>query len=98
MVGGFQQVVLISIAAFDGNADAAAIRTEVERRLGRNVASGAVHITLQRLEQMKLIASEALPYGRRADGRGPRKYRVTPEGREALKDAKSEVERIWDGY
>jgi DNA-binding PadR family transcriptional regulator len=97
VVGGFQQVVLIGIAAFDGNADAAAIRTEVERRLGRSVASGAVHITLQRLEQMELIVSEALPYGRRSDGRGPRQYRITSLGVRKLEDAKSEVDRIWEG-
>ena len=97
-MGGFQQAVLLSIAFSGGDADAAAIRTEVERRLGRSVASGAVHVTLQRLEQMELIVSEALPYGRRADGRGPRKYRVTGLGRRRLEDAKSEVDRIWDGF
>jgi DNA-binding PadR family transcriptional regulator len=91
LIGGFQQAVLISVAALGGDADAAAVRAEVERRLGRACTSGAVHITLQRLEQIRLIASEAVPLQRR------RKYRVTAAGLHALEEARREIDQVWNG-
>ena len=97
-VGGtFQQTVLISVAVLHGRGDAAAVRAEVERRLGRGVPSGAVHVTLQRLERKRLISSKPTTDRRRSDGHGPRHYRIEPAGGRALADAKDEVERAWKG-
>jgi DNA-binding PadR family transcriptional regulator len=95
LIGVFQQVVLVSVAVLRGDADAADIRAEVNRRLGRDNASGAVHITLQRLETLKLIASQPRGESRRADGRGRRRYWITEAGQRALDQAKSEIERVW---
>jgi PadR family transcriptional regulator, regulatory protein PadR len=97
LIGGFQQVVLISIAVLADGADGAAIRAEVSRRLGRAVASGPIHITLQRLEQMHFISSVPLPHRRRVDGRGPRRYRVEAAGQKALSMARVVTDRIWEG-
>ena len=90
-------MVLISIAALGDAADGAAIRAEVSRRLGRDVASGPVHITLQRLELLKFISSVPLPQRRRVDGRGPRRYRVEAAAQKALSTAKVVTDRIWEG-
>ena|SRR5437660_9853700 len=97
-VGGtFQQTVLISVAVLGGRGDAADVVAEVERRLGRAVPSGAVHITLQRLERKRMICSKPTSDRRRRDGHGPRHYRIEPAGLRALAAAKAEVEKAWRG-
>jgi PadR family transcriptional regulator PadR len=95
--GTFQQAVLISVGALHGRGDAAAVLAEVERRLGREIPSGAVHITLQRLERKRMISSKPTADRRRRDGHGPRHYRIEPAGVRALADARAEVERAWQG-
>ena len=88
MIGTFQQTVLISVAVLEGRGDAAAVIAEVERRLGRAVPRGAVHITLQRLEGKRLICS-------RSATRRRRHYRIEAAGLRALSAAKAEVEKAW---
>lgn len=90
MIGTFQQTVLISVAVLEGRGDAAAVIAEVERRLGRAVPRGAVHITLQRLERRRLICSKSASERRRH-------YRIEPAGLRALAAAKAEAEKAWNG-
>lgn len=90
MIGTFQQTVLVSVAALEGHGDAAAIIAEVERRLGRDVVRGAVHVTLQRLERKRMICSKPVSERRRL-------YRIEPAGLRALAAAKAETEKTWAG-
>ncbi|HEV2721214.1 MAG TPA: PadR family transcriptional regulator [Thermoanaerobaculia bacterium] len=92
--GAFEQAVLIVIASLSADASGAAIVAEVRRKLNRDVHSGAVHATLQRLERKQLIASE-MQQGRRFPGRRRRAYTITAEGRRALRRAKTALDRIW---
>jgi len=88
LIGTFQQTVLIGVAVLEGHGDAAAVIAEVERRLGRAVPRGAVHITLQRLETKRMICSRPVSHRRR-------RYRIEPAGLRALAAAKAEAEKAW---
>ena len=56
-LGTFEQAVLLSIVRLKEDAYGRAILREVQGRLKREVAAGAVHATLERLEGKGLIRS-----------------------------------------
>ena len=92
--GVFEQAVLIAVAILAREASGATIVAEVRERLKRNVHSGAVHSTLQRLERKRLVTSRK---GTKPDGAGrPRRYyTMREEGISALRRAKIEIQRAW---
>jgi DNA-binding PadR family transcriptional regulator len=95
--GVFEQAVLIALATLGGEASGATILTEVRERLNRNVHSGSVHSTLQRLEQKRLVTSRK---GTTADqgGRPRRYYAVNEEGIGALRRAKVQIRKAWGEF
>jgi DNA-binding PadR family transcriptional regulator len=95
--GVFEQAVLIAVATLDREASGATIVAAVRERLKRNVHSGSVHSTLQRLEQKQLITSRKGPMPDRG-GRPRRYYAVNEEGLRALRRAKVEIQRAWGGF
>jgi len=69
----------------------------VQSRLERDVAAGAIHATLERLEHKGLIASRLGPGTPVRAGRPRRYYRLQPAGLRALEDARRTVNNIWRG-
>jgi Transcriptional regulator PadR-like family len=57
VLGGFEQAVLLALVRLADEGYGRAILKEVQERLARDVAAGAVHATLVRLEAKGLIAS-----------------------------------------
>jgi PadR family transcriptional regulator, regulatory protein PadR len=94
--GAFEQAVLIAVAVLGPRAPGTAVKDEVSRRLRQKVASGPVHITLQRLEEKGLISSGVEPGSR--SGTTRRWFTIEPDGREALREARSIIDSIWDGF
>jgi DNA-binding PadR family transcriptional regulator len=70
----------------------------VEVRLDREVAAGAVHATLNRLEGKGLLASSLGPGTEVRAGRPRRYYKLSSAGRRALSDARTAVNNLWRGY
>jgi PadR family transcriptional regulator PadR len=69
-----------------------AVRREIERVVGRDVAIGAIYATLDRLEAKELLESE------RTGGRTPRRvFHITPRGARALDAFRAMRERLWQG-
>src|SRR3954469_4494165 len=95
-IGDFELAVLVSLAALD-DAYGAAIRREVSRRLGRDCTVGAVHTTLQRLEEKGLVTSWTSDPTPVRGGRARRCYKATRVGERALRDAHAVRERLWVG-
>jgi PadR family transcriptional regulator len=97
VLGAFEQAVLLAIVRLRDEAYGRAILKEVQERLGRNVAAGAVHATLDRIENKGLVASR-LGFGTpiRA-GRPRRYYRLQPRGARALNEARAAAESLWRG-
>src|SRR5215470_9862288 len=97
VLGTFEQAVLIAVLRLEADAYGRAILKEVQARLDRDVAPGAVHATLDRLEQKALLASKLGPGTAVRAGRVRRYYRLLPAGFRALNDARATVDNIWSG-
>ncbi|HLW79836.1 MAG TPA: helix-turn-helix transcriptional regulator, partial [Terriglobia bacterium] len=92
ILGGFEQAVLLAIVRLGEGAYGRAILKEVEARAEREVAAGAVHATLVRLERKGLVASWLGPGTPIRGGRARRFYRLETNGVRALNDARAAVE------
>src|SRR6185436_13822551 len=57
-LGSFEQAVLLAIVRLESGAYGRAILKEVQVRLERDVAAGAVQATLERLERKGLVRSK----------------------------------------
>ena len=97
VLGGFEQAVLLAVLRLDDEAYGRAILKEVEDRLERRIAAGAVHATLDRLERKRLRVSRLGPGTAVRAGRPRRYYRLLPAGRRALNDARAMVDGLWRG-
>lgn len=96
-LGAFEQAVLLSIFRLGEDAYGRAILKEVQERLNRDVAAGAVHATLERLAKKGLVASRLGAGTPLRGGRARRFYRVQAKGMRALNDARATAENLWHG-
>ncbi len=96
-LGTFEQAALLAIVRLGDEAYGLAILSEVQGRLGRPVAAGAIHTTLERLERKKLVASRLGTGTPVRGGRARRFYRLQPRGVTALNHARATMERVWQG-
>lgn len=97
VLGAFEQAVLLAIVRLQDQAYGRAILKEVQARLERDVAAGAVHATLERLENKHLVSSRLGSGTPVRAGRARRYYRLLPAGVRALNDARTVVNNIWRG-
>lgn len=96
-LGAFEQAVLLGIVRLGENAYGRAILKEVQARLERDVAAGAVHATLERLEKKGVISSRLGPGTPVRGGRARRFYHLQPRGLRALNDARAAIDGLWHG-
>jgi DNA-binding PadR family transcriptional regulator len=96
-LGVFEQAVLLAVIRLQEDAYGRAILREVQDRLERYVAAGAVHATLERLERRGLLSSRLGLGTPIRDGRAKRFYRLEPPGVEALDHARAAVKNLWQG-
>ena len=97
LLGEFEVLVLLAVLHLGDAAYPPAVRAEIERRARRGVARGAVYVTLDRLEDKRLLSSALAPAGDDRTGRRRRFYRVSPKGLGALKRALDAVSRMRAG-
>ena len=97
VLGTFEQAVLLAIIRLADKAYGRAILQEIETRLGREVAAGAVHATLERLENKGLVKSRLGSGTPIRAGRPRRYYRLEPLGVSALNNARTAIEILWRG-
>ena len=96
-LGAFEQAVLLSLVRLGDEAYGRAIMQEVQSRLEREVAAGAVHATLERLQRKGLVTSRIGPGTPVRAGRPRRYYRPRPAGIRALNEARAAVDNLWHG-
>jgi DNA-binding PadR family transcriptional regulator len=97
ILGAFEQAVLLAIVRLGDEAYGRAVLKEVQTRLDREVAAGAVHATLDRLEKKGLVSSRLGSGTPIRAGRPRRFYRLRPKGLRALNEARAAVEGLWRG-
>ena len=100
-LGIFEQAVLIALVRpqteLGKEGYGRAILKEVEHRLQRSVAAGAIYSTLDRLEAKGLVRSELGPGTPVRGGRPKRHYRIQPAGLRALNAVRAATDRLWTG-
>lgn len=97
LLGSFEQAVLLAVVRLRDEAYGRAVLKEVQARLDREVAAGAVHATLERLERKGLVSSRLGSGTPVRAGRARRFYRLQPRGVRALNDARAAVDALWHG-
>jgi PadR family transcriptional regulator PadR len=96
-IGDFEQILLFAVLRLGDDAHGAAVRDEIERRIGRVVSPGAAYTALDRLEERGFVTSAI---GETAPGRGGRRrkfYRVSPAGARALERSYSDLRSMAAG-
>jgi PadR family transcriptional regulator, regulatory protein PadR len=83
-LGEFEQLVLLALVRLGTEAYGVAIRDEIEKRTGRDVALGAVYTTLLRLEDKRLVATRLGEPTPQRGGRRKKYYRPLAAGQRAL--------------
>lgn len=96
-LGTFEQAVLLAIVRLGDGAYGRAILKEVRERMERDIAAGAVHATLDRLENKALVSSRLEQGTAVRAGRARRFYRLRAAGVHALNDAREAVDTLWHG-
>lgn len=97
ILGAFEQAVLLAIVRLGEDAYGRAVLKEVQVRLDRDIAAGAVHSTLDRLENKGLVGSRLGSGTPIRSGRPRRFYRLRPRGYRALNETRAAVESLWRG-
>src|ERR1700686_5505874 len=83
-LGEVEQLALLAILRLGKGAYGMKIRREIEERAERPTSIGALYLTLERLEQKKLIQSDLGEATPERGGRAKRFFTVNPSGREML--------------
>lgn len=94
-LGEFEEIVLTMVAALQEEAYGAAITSEIETRLKRDVNLGAVHVTLYRLEDKGYIRSKVGGATNERGGRRKRIYTITSAGLALLRVMKEARIDLW---
>src|SRR5262249_61344246 len=90
-LGTFEQAILLSIVRLREGAYGRAILREVQERLERDVAAGAVHATIERMGGKGLIRSRLGLGTPIRDGRAKRFYRLETAGGAGAHDDRRRV-------
>jgi DNA-binding PadR family transcriptional regulator len=100
-LGTLEQAVLLALVRprtpLGKEAYGRAILKEVQARLDRDIAAGAVYATLERLETKGLVSSQLGPGTAVRGGRPKRHYAIEPDGLRALNAAKAAADHLWAG-
>jgi PadR family transcriptional regulator PadR len=92
-LGTFEEQVLLAVLRTAGDSFGMAVRREIERVTGRDVAVGAVYATLDRLEAKGLVASKRATQS----GVSRRLFSVTRGGARSLEESRTMREELWRG-
>jgi DNA-binding PadR family transcriptional regulator len=96
-LGQFEQLVLTAVLALGERAYGVTIHDKVQELAHpKRVALGAVYVTLDRLEEKRLLSSRLSDPTPERGGRAKRCYRLESAGERALKESARTARRIWE--
>ena len=93
----FELTVLLAVVHCGDRAYAVSVQDEIERRSGRTASSGAVYVTLDRLERKGLLRSRLGEATAERGGRPKRYYTLSRQGLAAVKTEREVMRRMWRG-
>ena len=95
-LGEFEEVVLLTVGVLHGNAYGVTIKDEIEQRLGREVTTGALQITLRRLESKGFLKSKPGESTESRRGRPKLFFEITAYGKKAVEYTKETRDELWN--
>lgn len=96
-LGDFEHLVLLAVMRLADAGFGLAIRDEIVERTARDVSTGAVYTTLDRLERKGFVQSSVEQGTLARDNRVRRRYEITPAGREAVNAAQRDIRAMSRG-
>jgi DNA-binding PadR family transcriptional regulator len=84
LIGEFEQVVLLSLLRLGNGTWGAAIRRDIQERIGRELPVSVVYVTLQRMERKGFVRSYVGEPTKERGGRRRRHYLLDTLGEQAL--------------
>jgi DNA-binding PadR family transcriptional regulator len=96
-LGEFEHMVLAAAMRLNGQGWGAALIREIRDETGRPVPSGALSLTLDRLESKGLVKSRMGDGDERRGGRRRRYIEVTPAGVRAVRETREAMLNLWRG-
>jgi PadR family transcriptional regulator, regulatory protein PadR len=97
-LGNFEEVILLVTGILGDEAYAFRIASEVENQTGRASSIGAVHSTLNRLENKGFLTSQFGKPTIERGGRRKRIYTITAYGRDILAASRDFKLSLWKQY
>jgi len=97
-LGEFEEVVLLLVGILREEAYAFNLVKEFETQAGRKVSIGALHATLNRLEEKGFLTSDMGGTSAKRGGRRKRIYTITAVGQSALVAARDLRLTLWNQY
>ena len=98
LLGGFENLLLLTILRLDDRAYGVALRRELIDRAEKDVAIGAIYTGLDRLEQKGFVKSWSGEPTPERGGRAKKFYRVTALGKKALQEMHRAIRRLSLGF
>jgi len=83
-LGGFEELVLLMVAALHNTAYGVAILDNLEERLGKKVNISAIHVALKRLENKGFVNSSFGGITSERGGRRKKFYVISTAGKQVL--------------
>ncbi len=97
MPSDFEQQVLLAVWRLGEHAYGASVRDELEGRTGRELAQGAVYVTLVRLEKKGLLLSRLSDPTPVRGGKAKRYFEITPPGVAGVQAVRRTMDKLWEG-
>lgn len=97
-LGDFEETILLLVGILGEEAYSFKIAEEFESQTGRAVSIGAVHSTLNRLEEKSFLKSEMGSATSERGGRRKRIYVITAYGKKVLRESRDFKVSLWDQF
>ena len=94
-LGEFEQMVVAAILRLGDEAYGVSIIEDIAAHTGRDVRSGALSLTLDRMERKGLVSSSLGDPTESRGGRARRYIRVTPEGLALARASRDAMLSMW---
>ncbi len=95
-LGEFEELLLLTVAILHPKAYGLSIHEEIHQSTGRNVAMGAIHAALNRLEEKGYLNSSLDSATHERGGRRKRLFTVTVAGKQAVEFSRSIRNELWN--
>ena len=96
-LGSLEHIILLAVMRLGDEAYGITVRREIENTTGRDLSIGAVYATLVRLESKGLVKSSAGESTAERGGRAKRYFRVTADGKGALRNTHEIIRKLRTG-